>query len=247
MLSSFNGTFSAGRQRVISAIQPVSSGLKVWYDPGDSASYSGSGTTLNDLSGNSLNATINGSPAYSSPYFTFDGVNDYIMTPDISVAKGTGNAHTVEVWIYPTSVDAIWTDQGAAALNFGYYSTGAETYSAGPFTLMAPMLWTTSNAVERVGIFSGSLLNNWCQLVRVYNGSGTATAYRNAVAATASSMTWNPPSNWYIGFGAQCVTFFAQGGYFTGRYGAIRVYNRALSGVEITQNYNATKSKYGLA
>lgn len=245
MWSSFNGTFSAGMQKS-ATVAPVLSGLKVWYDPGNSSSYSGSGSTLNDLSGNNLNATINGSPTYSSPYFTFDGVNDYIMTPDISVAKGSGNAHTVEVWIYPTAYDAIWTDQGAAALNTGYYTTGAETYSAGPFGLMAPMLWNTSDAVERVGVFSGSLLNNWCQLVRVYNGSGTATAYRNAVSATASSITWDAPANWYIGFGAQCNTFFAQGGYFTGRYGVVRVYNRALSGVEITQNYNASKSKYGL-
>jgi hypothetical protein len=82
----------------------------------------------------------------------------------------------------------------------------------------------------------------------VYSGdaTATATAYRNAVAASSTSVTWVAPANWFIGFGAQCDTFFAQGGYFTGRYGAIRVYDRALSGAEITQNYNANKALYGL-
>jgi hypothetical protein len=34
--------------------------------------------------------------------------------------------------------------------------------------------------------------------------------------------------------------------WFNGKIGITRLYNRALSDAEITQNYNADKSKYGL-
>jgi hypothetical protein len=34
---------------------PVTTNLVLYYDPSNSSSYSGSGTTINDLSGNGLN------------------------------------------------------------------------------------------------------------------------------------------------------------------------------------------------
>jgi hypothetical protein len=36
-------------------------------------------------------------------------------------------------------------------------------------------------------------------------------------------------------------------GMFTGRYGSFKIYtNKALSASEVLQNYNATKSRFGL-
>ncbi len=47
----------------------------LYLDPGNSASYSGSGTTWTDLSGNNNTATLVGSPTFTSAgagsYFTF--------------------------------------------------------------------------------------------------------------------------------------------------------------------------------
>ena len=34
---------------------------------------------------------------------------------------------------------------------------------------------------------------------------------------------------------------------FNGRYGILLIYNRSLSNSEITQNYNALKTRYGLS
>jgi hypothetical protein len=36
------------------------------------------------------------------------------------------------------------------------------------------------------------------------------------------------------------------GSYFTGKISSFRIYNRSLTNTEIQQNYNATKSKFGL-
>ncbi len=58
----------------------VSSGLTAYYDPANPLSYSGSGGTITDLSGNGIDGTIVGATHTDSTYFTLDGVNDYIVT-----------------------------------------------------------------------------------------------------------------------------------------------------------------------
>lgn len=230
---------------VPSTVVPVvTSGLKLYYDPGNTASYNG-GSTINDLSGNNINGTVVGSPTVTSNWFALNGTSQYIMSGDVNSAKGTSNAHTVEVWVKPSAACAGWVDRDSASpLNSGYRATGLEIYSAGPFYLANTLLWNGTNTRMGGGTVS---LNSWYQIVRTYNGT-SATAYVNKVAASPTTFTWSsPPSAWYIGFGAYTdASFFATGAYFNGSYGVMRVYNRALSSSEVTQNYNATRAKYGL-
>jgi hypothetical protein len=56
-------------------------GLQLYLDAGVTASYAGTGTAWNDLSGNGNNLTLVNGPAYSSSnggFFLFDGTNDYV-------------------------------------------------------------------------------------------------------------------------------------------------------------------------
>ena len=61
----------------------VTDGLVGYYDAGNTNSYSGSGTTWNDLSNNTNHATISGSTfnASNGGYFANDGSNDLITVP----------------------------------------------------------------------------------------------------------------------------------------------------------------------
>ena len=78
-----------------------SSNLLLEYNTFDILSYSGSGTTIYDISGNSRNGTITGSPTWTSNYFTFS--DDYVTTPNLSSAIPASNeVHSVELWVYPT-------------------------------------------------------------------------------------------------------------------------------------------------
>ena len=234
-----------------SAIQPVSNSY-FYYDPGNVSSYV-SGTTLYDLSGNNRNAIISNSPTYTSGtggYFTFDGVNDYITSPN---AYNAGNsAHTLEIWIRPTAVDdCLWSDTGSQTPNAGYHSAGGQIFQTGPFQSIISNLWTSSG-VQRTVNGAGTFTNTWIQVVKTYSGT-TLTGYINGTAGTPSSITWLPPwasiaNSWYIQFGATDTTTYnaSTAGYFAGRYGIIRFYNRALTPSEVTQNFNADKTKYGL-
>ena len=61
----------------------VTDGLVLALDAGRTLSYSGSGTTWTDLSGNSNNGTLTNGPTFSSDNFgaiVFDGTNDYAVT-----------------------------------------------------------------------------------------------------------------------------------------------------------------------
>jgi len=236
------GTSVSRRPNLVPVIQPVSSGLELYYDPGNNSSYSGSGTTLYDLSASGVNATISGSPTDAGNWFTFTG-SQSIQTGNLATLY-SGWQHSLEIWFSPSAIGAVFSDTGAGPTSTGYHATGLEVYSAGPFFLTNAMLW--NGAVTRVG--GGSIsLNNWYQLVRVYNGSNTAYAYLNKVKSSDTSITWsNPTPGWYLNFGSTESTAFATGAPFQGKLGVIRLYNRVLSQVEITQNYNATKSLYGL-
>ena len=80
-------TNGIGRFGVRSYVAPVSlstiitTGLVLNLDAGNTASYSGTGTTWTDLSGNGNNGTLTNGTSYSSTnggVMVFDGVNDYV-------------------------------------------------------------------------------------------------------------------------------------------------------------------------
>lgn len=237
MMAMMNNVASA------SVTPPVSSGLELYYDPSNNTSYPGSGTTLFDLSASGVNATISGSPTDAGNWFTFTGTQS-IQTGNLA-GLYSGWQHSLEIWFSPSAISAVVSDTGDGPTNTGYHATGLEVYSAGPFFLTNAMLW--NGAVTRVGGGTVSL-NSWYQLVRVYNGSNTAYAYLNKVKSADTSIVWNPPSpGWYLNFGSSETTNFATGAAFQGRLGVIRLYNKVLTLAEVTQNYNADKSKYGLS
>ena len=224
-------------------INPISSGLELYYDPSNSLSYPGSGTTLYDLSPSAVNASISGSPTDSGNWFTFTGTQN-IQTGNLA-GLYSGWQHTLEIWFNASAAGAVFSDTGSGPTNTGYHSTGLEVYSIGPVYLTNAMLWSSAG-VTRVGGGTVSL-NNWYQLVRVYNGSNLAYAYLNKVKSSDTSISWITPSpGWYLNFGASETTKFSNGSAFQGKLGVIRLYNRVLSQSEITQNFDAEKSKYGL-
>ena len=54
----------------------VTDGLVLYVDARNTSSYSGSGNTWNDLSGQGNNGTITGATYNNSGWFNFDGSND---------------------------------------------------------------------------------------------------------------------------------------------------------------------------
>ena len=234
----------------------VSSGLIAYYDPANPSSYSGSGSTLTDLSGNGINGTIVGATYTDSTYFTLDGVNDYIVTGNCFSAISFGDTHTVEMWVYANATsDCIWSDLGTSndPATSTYHFAGSQILQIGPFQQIITGLWNGSAITRDVAGSGSPLTGAWKHVVRTYNGT-TLISYLNGVDTTGgTAMTFDSPADdgfnhWYIAAGAQDLTTYSgsTAGWLNGRIGIIRVYDRALSSAEVLSNYNGSKAKYGL-
>ena len=233
----------------------VSSGLTAYYDPANPLSYPGSGSTLTDLSGNGINGTIVGATYTDGTYFTLDGVNDYIVTGNCLAALGVSDTHTVEMWVYLNAInDCLWSDLVSNnPATSGYHFAGAQILQTGPFQQIITGLWNGTAITRDVAGSSATLTGAWKHVTRTYDGT-TLKGYVNAVnggggvAMTFDSPADEPTPGWFLAFGAQDTTTFSgsTAGWLSGRVGIMRVYDRALSGAEVTSNYNDSKSIYGL-
>ena len=233
----------------VTPVAPVSGAL-FYYDPANPSSYNG-GNIIYDLSGNNNDGTLFGDPIHVDGWgghFSFDGVDDYILSPD--VVNGTNDVHTVEVWVRANGVgQSIWSDIGQPTINSGYHFAGSQFLQVGPFQQFITGLWN-GTSITRVVNGSGNFSGIWNQVVMTYNGT-TLTPYFNGVAGTSTTMTFQSPFDfgtpeWFLAFGAEDTTTYnsTPGGFFNGDYGIIRFYRKALNSSEVMQNYNNGYTTY---
>ena len=231
----------------------VETGIQLYYNPEDPSSYSGSGTSITDLSGNGFTGTISGA-THSTNSFLYDGTDDFIYTPNMYSAFNSTTHFTLEVWYNPT-----WTLQGQGGTVVSEASD--ITHSSWHYALVEHERARFGGlAYDYAGIWNGALVNispyatksGWRQIVLSYDGTNGVSYTNAATPRTVAVSRWTPWTNggvnsYLLTIGRRDTT--NQSGasnYFKGNIGIVRLYNRALTATEITANYNSTKSIYGL-
>jgi hypothetical protein len=223
---------------------PVLTNLVLYYDPSNSSSYSGSGTVLNDLSGNGLTGTLSAT-TFTNPYFTYNGTNSTTFTADNSLLEPGSGDFTIEIWVNQSVIAGSGrvliakTDSGLAA-GWGY---GIRTNAAG-----ATYLEVGNGTTSLTSPSFTATTNTWYQFVGVFTNiaSNSIGLYVNGASQGSNSHSFtsvkNTTSPLYVGSfnGGQ----FPQ--WLNGSVGIVRIYDVALTFSQITQNFNADKSKYGL-
>ena len=210
-----------------------SSSLVLYLDAANYRSYSGSGTTWNDLSlSNNTSSLVNG-PTYSSSnngYISFDGSNDYIsVNSNANILSKT--EYTKIAYFYVTSFStANNIISGGVSGQHAFWLQVSNKLYAGHNGAWSTVTGTTTLS-----------LNSWYFGAVTYNNSTGWKLYLNGVEDGSSVDTTTFTGNQEILIGA-----YGAGNYFTGRIGLVQVYNRALSASEILKNYNSTKKRYGL-
>jgi hypothetical protein len=220
---------------------PVLSNLRLNLDAGDQASYSGSGTTWTDLSGSGNNATWQVTPTFSNAQggtFTLNGSTQFATTSSIST-----DVFTVEVW---AKFDAL--NNNYACLVTNVYTGDKINYSIcfrGNSTIAAAY---HQNGTGWVGGQTGAftpVVGTWYQFVYTVAKSGLnyiGTLYvNNTVISGTTTSTIAPTSD---AAGIRIGRRWDTGEYITGSIPVVRIYNRALSATEITQNYNALSPRF---
>jgi hypothetical protein len=224
----------------------VNTNLMVWVDAGQTASYSGSGATWTDLSGNGKTYTLANSPTFSSltggGVITFAGASSqYATTATTLFNSTTTNTYSVNIWVFPTGAGQIVSVDGQSTPNTGYHYTAIEITAAGLIYLGQ---WTGTNTVIAS---SARSLNAWYNLAITYNGT-TATAYVNGTSVGSSAIIWSAPgaSTFFALMSQDSTNMSGTTAYASGSIGAFMVYNRALSADEVTTNFNALRNRYGI-
>lgn len=230
----------------------VTNGLVLYLDAANPNSYPGSGNTWYDLSRSNSNFTLYNSPTYDGTSLSFNGTDQYALANNISTGNfGTGD-FTMEFLTNVTAVSYI-----GSVFSKRWFDAVNGTYGGGGWN------WRASNA----GQGGPSLISNASPELRgstqplpsyntIYHGCATIT--RSGVSATITTyvnnilkeITTGNLSNASIDNTVSNLALMAgkQGAYYlvTGKLYMARLYNRALTATEVSQNYNTLKSRFGL-
>ena len=233
----------------------VTDGLVLALDAGNTKSYPGSGTTWTDLSGNGYNFNVNAS-AFSTtggiPHMNFEGSfgaakrvvsGSLTDVPNFSngtimcfstLLNSTGNWRTL-VRASSTGADHQIIVQ-AGANDLGLYdnngagfidSTFDVTSLPNPYTQFNCLTWKLSQSSP----YYQFQYNNNPTTYSITNASSTFTqgfsvigAYHNELSGTGSG----------------------DSSQYWGKIAVFLYYNRHLTAAEISQNFNATRGRYGI-
>lgn len=230
------------------------SGLAFQLDASNSASYSGTGSSVwKDLIGTN-DATLYNTPTFSSSIgLTFNGTNQYGSIPSVSGVTDFANTqkYSVEIWFRPSNGQATlgeaellekWDRYNEARYPFTIrYNEGTSSM------LVACYDGTTFRSLSSTGF----PVNTWKQIVAVFDFVGkTFKVYRDGGNEVSTNLNGvNQVSN--TSPIAIATRLNNTGGpntgiMFKGTIGTIRIYNIALSSDQVTQNFNANKSRFGL-
>ena len=230
----------------------VRDGLVLCLDAANPKSYTGSGTTWYDLSGNSKNGALTNGPTYNllnNGGIVFDGSDDYILTSNCytgnSLPIGNSPRTLISIFKTPTSLSgyqhimhygAQVGDQsfGIALYNGIYFSNhtwGGNSYcsniTATPSTIYFVAITYSELDSPRNKFFINGNFGN------VSYGQGKSADY-----------TINTGSTYQMNIGTRIGPMEYLGN--SGVVYLVNVYNRALSAAEILQNFHATRGRYSL-
>jgi len=221
----------------------VTDGLVLNLDTGNTNSYPApfNGTAWTDLSSNNNHGTLMNDAGYSSSsggVLTFDGVNDYVIIADATSLKPT-NQISYSFWVKPTTFSG-WN------CVFGKYNSPRAQFGGGKLYIDD---FPSANKPAGGQIVSNTtfLTNNWYYVSYIYDGSSLSLYVNGALDKSLATFngvfSWNN-NNYTIGTPAYLPYGFVN--FFNGQLPNFQIYNRALTPTEITQNFNATKGRYGL-
>jgi len=198
-----------------------------------------------DLSGNNNNGTLTNGPIFSAANggcIVFDGVNDYVAGGNLGSFYSQG---TISYWMYSTAVENY---RNPFSTNYNGVNVGIrfEQYtSASPYGGFSVIIGNDAGTYTGFSYSPSAILtvNSWYNVVLVWNiVTNNVVGYLNGDLKFNSSHTYWATTLPAIAIG----NGFSGDRYFKGNISSVEIYNRGLSATEVSQNYNAVKSRFGL-
>jgi hypothetical protein len=250
--------YNATKKRYLPEENIVRNGLVYYLDAAKANSYNGSGTSAYDISGTGATSTLINGVAYSNSNggnFVFDGTNDYLSSNNIDLTNT--NKVTVTLWAkilnYRETVGGgnclfefssnLNSTTGGFVVSFADDSSGIYLNT---FPIVVGVRGNSNN--YNLSSFSKTLVNDlgWHHWACIFDKSLSGvecSLYIDGVlrTPTITPITADNTNNFDN-------TTLNLSGRFYGNHAIsnLQLYNRVLSSIEILQNYNATKNRYGL-
>jgi hypothetical protein len=220
------------------SVTPITTGLMLYLDATKSASYGGSGTTWNDISGQlpAGSATLVGNPPFSSGSFTF-GDN---MNASTSKTYTIDSELSLIAWVNPSQIQPAFT-------GVIFRRTSSDGGGTGMFISGNNLHydWDNQHWSWRSDLLVPT--NQWSMIVITVKGR-IVTAYLcnasgiNSISSDRGhgSLTSRGSTNFHIGLDPY------PGREFKGKMGTAMVYSVGLSTEDITTIFNSQKAAFGI-
>jgi len=193
----------------------------------------GSGSTINDKSGNGNDGTISGAAWTQGKYgsaLSFDGADDYVDAGSGGSLDITGSV-TVSAWVKTSTTGTYQTIASKASWSLGgnqyllYVHNGQARFTG------------TNGSSEFNAVKNGVTANEWHHVAGTYENN-TFRVYVDGIPGTSSVLTGTKSTTTqHFSIGASRVS--SPIGFFPGIIDDVRVYNYARTEEEIRRDYNA--------
>ena len=233
--------YNATKKRYLPEENIVRNGLVLHLDAGSASSYPGTGITVTNIgSVSAQGATLLNGVSYGNAnkgYFITDGSNDTIQGPNLTNIMLGSTSATMQAWFFPSALPntyntvidvsgrnmSLWIGPNGSGQFYGWGGGFSDLYGTN-------FSWQSSSW-QMVTMVTSSTSSSIVNLIK------------NNFEITQSLATYGTSFTGVIELGGNPS---GGGVNFNGRYGILLIYNRSLSNSEITQNYNALKTRYGL-
>jgi hypothetical protein len=213
----------------------VTDGLVLALDAGNTKSYVSGSTTWFDKSGFSNNGTLTNGPTFSSANggsIVFDGVDDYILVPNSTVINLSSEL-TLSFFIRKNTNVRMWYVDKHSGGQSGFYGFIDSNNSISFYFGNSFPITTDPNVLS-----SGQWYN-----ITITGNATSRAIYVNGVQSKliTDTTTWNQSNEPFV-FGN---TLQLQGSV-NGNITTVNLYSRALNALEVQQNFNALRGRFGI-
>lgn len=213
----------------------VTNGLDIYLDFTNTKSYPGSGTVITDMSGNQNNGTLINSPTF---------VNEFGGGVSL-VAASSQRIDITNLLTYSGdfTIDLVFKSLQTAATTSPYlYVFQGSSSTTGWFFLEWNNRVNSRNTLDTTYYFasgwaSGFSLSQRPNHMTLVSQGGVFSIYNNGVLLSTGAASGS--------FSIKSIGI-ANGNHTTGTIYMFKTYSRALSQIEINQNFNAIRAKYNI-
>jgi hypothetical protein len=235
--------------KLYNSTKMVTSGLVWYYDFGIADSYSGSGSSITDFTGNGNTATLT-----DQTYTTLAGgaiqnttAGNATFGTVIPLTNFSKLIGTCEFWARPTT----WQDSNGLFVNRTDDTPNAlDWWWLGPYSASGMIYFRLGNSGSCCGndnsmVWTGvHALNTWGHYAVTWNSGVQSKLYFNGVLKQTVSITAllnsNPSATGRLGLGHT-----SPNSRWLGQIATFKHYNVVLTDAQILQNYQADRPRFG--